>query len=222
MTELCVDTSSIRVCHMDQYVSGVVGSYKVHFTFSDDWADLAKTITFRADDVSRSTFLDAEDTCIIPWEVLVDYNRLLRVGVDGRDEDGNIILTVWKSLRIIEEGALSGEPTEPPTQDWYDQVLALLSDVPSIMTADELDQIIAGKPVARKNVYLNSDRTRELWNEIQNYVDQNGGSGGGETTTGVLSFNGRTGHVISEHGDYDHSLVGMEPITNKQLEVMLK
>ncbi len=44
-----------------------------------------------------------------------------------------------------------------------------------------------------------------------------GGSGGG-----VTSFNGRTGAVKPQKGDYTPGMVGMEALTNIQIEEMLK
>lgn len=222
MTELCVDVSSIYDAHMDQFASGAVNAYKVHFTFSDDWADLIKTVTFRAGDVSKSIILGADLVCDIPWEVLQNYSRVLEVGVEGRNSETIIIPTIWKRLRIIEPGSESEKPDIPPTLDWYDQVMKELSKIPQPMTEEELEQLLDDKVIAHKNIFMNSDRTREFWNAIKNYVDQNGGSGDGSVEAGVLSFNGRTGHVISRLGDYDHSMVGMEPLTNTQLEAILK
>lgn len=222
ITELFVNGSCIRIEWMDVFVSGASEIYQVHFQFSQEWTDLIKTVTFRTDEESRSIILDQSNVCIVPWEVLEIPVRTLEVGVEGRGPEDIIIPTIWKKLRVIEPGATSSEPGEPPTLDWFDQVMGELSKIPEIMTGDELKTILENKVVARKNVFINSDRAREFWNAIQNYVAQNGGSGGGETTTGVLSFNGRTGHVLSELGDYDHSSVGMEPLTNSQLEVILK
>lgn len=222
MTKLCVNGSCIRIIHLDVFTSGAQEVYEVSFQFSQEWDDLVKTVTFRTDEESRSIILDSNNVCIIPWEVLKIPVQTLYVGVEGRGPDNVIIPTIWKNLRVIEPGAVSSEPSEPPTPNWFDQVMSELSKIPQIMSSDELKTILKNGVVSRKNVFMNSDRTREFWNAVQNYVDQNGGSGGGEVTTGVLSFNGRTGHVISDLGDYDHSLIGMEPLTNSQLEVILK
>lgn len=61
-------------------------------------------------------------------------------------------------------------------------------------------------------------RLRHLRTALQMVKENLQGGVAGEVT----SFNNRTGDIMPQAGDYSPAMVGLEPITNTQIEEMLK
>ncbi len=198
MFQLYAEKNQLRVRQREPVTSGSVNVYEVGFGFSPEWDGLSKTAVFRCGDVSVSMLLGEIGACAVPWEVLEDPGRRLYAGVYGTRGGELVLPTVWAELGTVLEGASSGERARPPTPDLWEQELS--------RKGDRLDVT----PDGSLGLYAGDN--------LLSSVPFQGGGG----TAGVLSFYGRTGRVEPEAGDYTPAMVGMEPITNSQMEELLK
>ena len=124
-----VNKNEIKMAEYETLTSGSVNAYLCQFTFSDDWEGLAKTITFRAGDVSISVLLDSTNICSIPWEVLEKDAVQLYAGVRGTvtdtdTEEEAVIPTVYCLLGTIRKGTELGGNSRPPAPSVVDQLMA--------------------------------------------------------------------------------------------------
>lgn len=89
--------------------SGSVNVYDVQFTFNNDWNNLDRIACFRAGGVMIQIALDETGTTTIPWEVMVEPNLILYVGVYGRNcETGDVVLpTIWAMTVTIQLGVVT-------------------------------------------------------------------------------------------------------------------
>lgn len=91
--------------------SGMVGK-QIQLLFDDSWADLTKTVVFRAGDTSR-VVMDAASLVTIPEDVLARPFGKLYVGVYGTDADGTVVIpTIMAEGPMIRYGA---DPIEDET-----------------------------------------------------------------------------------------------------------
>lgn len=195
---LYANKNQLAVRKREPVTSGSVNAYAARFEFSPDWQGLTRKAVFRGSGRTLTVLLDDGGKCVIPWEVLTSHDQPLMAGVFGT-QDETVLPTVWANLGTILEGVPGDGPgTKPPTPDAWQQELAGKGDT---LAYDGLNLSLKSGEKTLSTVQI---------------------SGGGGPVTGVLSFNGRTGHVVPGRGDYNHSLVGMEPITNIQLEAILK
>jgi len=122
MFVLYAEKNQLIVREKEPITSGSVNVYPVQFEFSDDWDGLAKTAVFQAGCAEKTVALTG-GACTIPAEVLCAAGYFLVAGVCGRRGDTVVLLTVWVSLGLIQEGAMSGggvpEPSPLP-EDWRD------------------------------------------------------------------------------------------------------
>lgn len=189
---LCPSSRKITVERSDILVSDSMNVYPVQFKFSCEWRGLTKTAVFRTKDKSIEILLDNTNICNIPWELLLKHGRKLEVGVYGTKGEDLILNTIWCPLGEIYEGAKnidSENHPEEPTPDVYQQILSQMGNLEDLETEDKSSLVNA-------------------INEMYNMIDSGGcGGGGGEVTAGVSSFNGRTGTVLPQSGDYTADMV---------------
>ena len=103
-----------------------------HFTFDgSEWENTIKTAYFknRATEKIYSSLLADDGTCTVPWEALTDKG-FVRFSVAG-ERDGYRITTGIESF-YNSETVYGGNPSEPPTPDQYDQLIALAEQTKEI------------------------------------------------------------------------------------------
>lgn len=121
---LDINKSDITIVKNETLVCGSVNSYTVHLDFSDDWADLQKTAFFMSGMDCEPTIIDGKNDCIIPWEILTNYDKTLYITVYGTKPNGEIIkISEKKSLGVIKKGTECISHIHKPTPDVYDQIL---------------------------------------------------------------------------------------------------
>jgi hypothetical protein len=107
-----VNGSSATASFDGKLTSGMVGLL-VSVDYDPSWDSLIKTASFRVGNFVRSRE-NIGSVTTVPWEVMRHYGKPLEVGVEGRDADGNIIIpTVWASVGMVYEGAVSNVPGSP-------------------------------------------------------------------------------------------------------------
>lgn len=101
----------------------------VQFSFCSQWNGYARAAVFwRNEADAYQVALGADDSCVIPWEVLADEG-LIYFGVFGVNQDNRRRTTEVLSYYIA-KGAIT-ENTRPtdPTPDIYNQLLARFAEI---------------------------------------------------------------------------------------------
>ena len=103
-----------------------------HFVFEgEEWDNTVKTAYFRnpASGKTYSQILAEDNTCTVPWEALTDKG-FVRFSVAGERENYRITTNVES---FCNSGTIyGGNPSEPPTPDQYDQMIALAEQTKEI------------------------------------------------------------------------------------------
>lgn len=103
-----------------------------YFTFDgEEWDNTVKTAYFRnpASGKTYSQMLAEDNTCTVPWEALTDRG-FVKFSVSGERE--NYRITTGIESIYNGETVYGGEPSEPPTPDQYDQMIALAEQTKEI------------------------------------------------------------------------------------------
>ena len=131
--------TNIRVSVVDQTLkivdapvvaSGGKNEVRVVFDFCEKWDGLEKTAIFYVDESDPYySICDAEDTCIVPWEVYAEKGTFY-FGVFG--ENGDIVKTSFMARYRVRDGALFANmrPSDP-TPDIYSQIMEKLAQIQS-------------------------------------------------------------------------------------------
>lgn len=124
MFKATIDTNRIVVTNPDKEIitSGSVNVNFIQFSFSEDWADLQKTVLFQTKKAQIPIILEGTElvyTMPIPWEVLLYANESINVGAYGTRmddsetlEDEEIVLpTVWGTIPDkVRQGVIVTDP----------------------------------------------------------------------------------------------------------------
>ena len=111
------------------------------FIFSQEWDDCTKTAVFRkASDEAFSVFLDENNSCVVPWEVIACPHFTVSVfGVCGDER----ITTNQVVVKVEVCGYGEGKTPEDPTPSVYEEIINKLDSV-SGFTGDYND--LTNKP----------------------------------------------------------------------------
>ena len=121
MIKLNVSAANIAVEEKETLTEGRVG-LQCRFSFTDEWAGLAKTAVFDGAD-SRDVIITG-DSVTVPAECLAAEGYSLSMGVYGKNSAGDIVIpTVYTTVGKIQRSAWPGgkEPA-PPTPDVVAQI----------------------------------------------------------------------------------------------------
>ena len=123
-------------------VAGTVNVYTARFALDEAWDGLQRTAVFAVDGITREQLL-TDDACTVPWEVLVDGNRL-RVGVYGTKADGTRLPTIWTERRLyINPGAGPTQEAADPSPTLVEQLLGRIGDPANLKTEDKSSLVAA-------------------------------------------------------------------------------
>lgn len=161
MFKAVVDANRIYVTNPDNEIitSGSVNVNFIEFTFSEDWADLEKTVIFQTKKGNVPIILEGNKlvyTMPIPWEMTLYAGEAISIGAYGTRmddtetlEDEEMILpTVWGSIPDkVRQGVIVSNPSETsPTYNAYLELMGRLDSIPY--------SSIQGKPEAITNRQL--------------------------------------------------------------------
>lgn len=122
-----VTDQRLKITEAPVIASGGQNETSIVFTFCEKWDGFVKTaIFYRDEEEVYHCVLDAENTCVVPWEVCYESGTFY-IGVFG-DKDG-IRRTSTVARYKVKKGAIT-EDTKPsdPTPDVYDQIMAMLGN----------------------------------------------------------------------------------------------
>lgn len=126
MIEINVNGSVVSV---QTTVALYCGSQDVHtckFIFDTSWESFSKSAVFRVNGKTITVLVDADNSCILPWELLVRGNigQDIEVGMYGVSADTEVLTSVWDSLGTVREGSELGIDAREPSAGVYEQVMS--------------------------------------------------------------------------------------------------
>ena len=144
MIEINVKGTIVSVQETEPLFSGAAAVHSCHFTFDGSWEAFGKSAVFRIGKKIVTAWIGEEDTCELPWELLVRANigHRIEVGVYGVSKDAEVLTSVWDNLGTVRDGSELGSDAKNPSPDIYEQVIASVQGVRDSIT--EYDQNIAG------------------------------------------------------------------------------
>lgn len=109
--------------------SGMVG-VPVQFVFDPQWEGLHKIPVFKAGNLTKDNYL-REDASQIPHEVLCSAGEILYIGVEGRSQQGDLVIpTVWAAAGKILPGAqAANDEALAPTPSQFERFMAEVEQV---------------------------------------------------------------------------------------------
>lgn len=120
----------------------------VRFAFGPAWDGLIKAAVFQGSGASVTVMLFRTDEVELPFEVLMSPGSTLKIGVEGRDPEGGLVIpsTMVEVGRILEgadpHGTEPGEPTEPVWGQIMAKVDALEARTEEFMDIGDLEAAI--------------------------------------------------------------------------------
>ena len=106
--------------------TGCRGEFRAVLHPDENWANMDKTVVFRAGRVERSQYIGAGTECLVPPDVLASQASCLEIGVYGTIGGDVVRTTTFARVGGVLQGA---RPTDDPTEspDLYAQLLAQLN-----------------------------------------------------------------------------------------------
>lgn len=130
--EIEVTGQKIKRLNSPGSVADTLNYLTCHFIFvGEEWGNTVRTAYFENQKSGeRYAQIIADDgTCTVPWEALTDKG-FVRFSVAGEREDYRITTDVES---FYNSGTIyGGNPSEPPTSDQYDQMIALAEQTKEI------------------------------------------------------------------------------------------
>ena len=139
--EYNVTGQNIELASAAMLVAGTVNEYTARFSFDADWGGYQRIAVFSVEGVEREQLL-TDDTCAVPWEVLLP-GAYLKVGVYGI-KDGSRLPTIWTTHRqYIHDGAGPTEEAADPSPVLAEQILQRMGDIDHLKTEDKSSLVAA-------------------------------------------------------------------------------
>ena len=141
LLEYNVNGQNIELASAAMLVAGTVNEYTARFAFSADWDGYQRVAVFNADGTEREQLL-TDDTCKVPWDVLLP-GAYLKVGVYGT-KDGSRLPTIWASHRQrIHDGAGPTGEAADPSPVLAEQILQRMGNLGDLKTEDKSSLVAA-------------------------------------------------------------------------------
>lgn len=200
---LQADKNNLKIQEKEMVTSGSVNIYLCRFNFDKNWDELDRTAVFKCGDKAVQVSLNSTPDpdivdkfiyeCQIPWEVLQEPNRILYIGVRGTKGTEVVLPTIWASAGTVKEGVSPSDAGVDIPTNKYDELKEEISKKGDSLEYDgiSLSLLSDGKEISSVSILSSGNP--------------------GDIVTGVTSFNGRTGSVKPQAGDYTAEMVGALP-----------
>lgn len=147
-----VTDQRLKITEAPILASGGQNETSVVFTFCEKWDGFVKTaIFYRDENEVYYCVLDAENTCVVPWEVCSESGTFY-MGVFG-DKDGTRRTSTTVRYKV-KRGAVTDDlyPSDP-TPDVYSQIMDMVMDAQdNSVRVTEQDLSEGEKAIARDNI----------------------------------------------------------------------
>ena len=118
--KLIVNNQSIEIEERDMLVSGTINEYEAIFEFSADWDGYSKVAVFENQQGQVFEQLLVNDTCVIPWEVLVN-DGFIKVGCYGTSGD-KTKPTIYTVSNVVYNGVKNASDSYVASPTMYAQL----------------------------------------------------------------------------------------------------
>ena len=115
-----------------EYASDTVDFVRAVFDLDDDWDYTVVRAVWKSDTAQISTVLDADDSCIIPQEVL-SKRSLVKVNLVASDTENDVVvdrITSYQvtALTVRQDVLIDGTETVPVTPSQFEQLVEVIKD----------------------------------------------------------------------------------------------
>ena len=137
MTIVKVDAARAACIKLDRLTDGMVGA-KIEFQFSSEWDNLTKIAVFTNPVTTKDVLLTSNE-CVIPWEILAEKHKRVRVGVYGMDGKEIVLPTVYADIGVVFPAA---EPSGDASANASPELWAQATDIAqkALVAASEATQ----------------------------------------------------------------------------------
>lgn len=137
--------------------------------------------------------LGAADT-VVPWEVMVQPNTRLRIGVEGRLTDGTLVIpTTWAIVGTLIPGAnATDDLSNPPTPTAFDRILSLIGNMDDL-TTEAKDSLVAAinEAMTKGGGEIDPEAVQQI---VDEYLAKNPPSDGEDGKDGITPTIGDNGN----------------------------
>lgn len=173
--------------------AGMVG-VPVKFMFDSGWDGLAVTAVFSGSGVEKSVPLLGATETVVPWEVMVQPNTRLRIGVEGRLTDGTLVIpTTWAIVGTLIPGAnATYDLAKPPTPTAFDRIMSLIGNMDDL-TTEAKDSLVAAinEAMTKGGGEIDPEAVQQI---VDEYLAQNPPSDGADGKDGITPTIGDNGN----------------------------
>lgn len=126
MIQINVNGSVVSVQETEALYCGAQNTYTCSFVFDRSWDSFLKSAIFRVNGRAITAVIDDNNSCVLPWELLVRDNigSNIEVGVYGVSAESEILTSVWDLIGAVREGSEIGSDAREPSAGVYEQVMA--------------------------------------------------------------------------------------------------
>lgn len=202
-----VTDQRLKITEAPVIASGGQNETSIVFTFCEKWDGLVKTaIFYRDEEEVYYCVLDAENTCVVPWEVCYESGTFY-IGVFG--EKDTVRRTSTTARYKVKRGALTdGLYPSNPTLDVYNQIVDMVKDVQDkVETFEETDPTVpAWAKAAKKPTYTAAEvgalSADALPGAVNNALAQAKANGEFDGAPGKDGVDGKDGYTPVKGKDY--------------------
>jgi hypothetical protein len=197
----------------------------VHFEFGPVWDGLIKAAVFQGSGASVTVMLFRTNEAEVPFEVLMAAGSTLKIGVEGRDPEGGLVIpsTMVEVGKILEGADPTGtEPAEATSPVW-EQIMEKV-DALEALTEDFVDQAdLEAAFMSHKNDPNDHPELRDTIRSVsddcmQNYVEcVRSVNGVGPDEGGNVNVNAGSDIIV----DAELDKTSHNPVENKAVAVKI-
>ena len=172
MFEIKVNRNIVSAQETEPLTSGSVSVYRCHFSFDATWDGFFRSAVFRVGSKSITVPLGADDTCDLPWELLVKENigLAVEVSVYGVKDETEIQPTIWDKLGRIRRGSEPGEDAKEFSPSVYDRIVSLVKVYSDKTKGDKGDKGDPGDGDMNTSTYDPQGRAEDIFAYVDNSV----------------------------------------------------
>lgn len=196
-----VEKQIITRTDTEKVVTNSMNYLYAQFTFTDEWVG-EKTAVFKGKHGTYNALLDAENKCLVPWEILTE--AMFDVSVFC----GDLITANAVKIFTIPSGYEIGDESRIPTPDIYQQVINRLNEIEAEIDPEAIEQIVQ-EYVSSQGYVTQTDVETIVADYVEEHKDElkgDTGETGPQGPAGVgVPTGGTTGQVLvkKSNSNYD-------------------
>lgn len=216
-----VEKQIITRTDTERVVTNSMNYLYAQFSFSDEWTG-EKTAVFKGKHGTYNALLDAENKCLVPWEILTE--AMFDVSVFC----GDLITANAVKIFTIQSGYEIGDESRIPTPEIYTQVINKLNEIEAEVDPEAIertvDEYLADKEIVTEDdvEQIVADYIEEHKEELRGPKGDTGETGpqgpkGDDGADGVgVPTGGTTGQVLIKKSNSDYDTEWEDGVLNEK------